>query len=236
MTTFSRWRYLASVCLSRCGVQLPPSRSASFSATMRSTSSRTSPRMGRNSGCGVPLLRNLRSSLLQPRQDSRAAMTVTAEAANARNPKARSRKFRVLASRRSREAQIVHEDDESERPISIEDGYGADVNVAAGQRHDALPGTPAACGFAGGGPDVLPEILAAELPGVVRRPRQQREVCRARRGRHDALIAGDLDEQVPQFGLADPCASAKPGPGGPRSRRVARAGSRPSRTSRAWSR
>ena len=100
MTTFSPWRYRLSVCFRRSGVQAPPSRSDSLSATIRSTSSRTSRRIGWNSGDGVPRRRSSRSSLIHPRQERRAATTVTAEAARARNPKAIRRNRRVLASRR----------------------------------------------------------------------------------------------------------------------------------------
>ena len=41
------------------------------------------------------------------------------------------------------EAEIVDEDDEPQRPLSIEYGDGADVNVSTGERFDALPRDPA---------------------------------------------------------------------------------------------
>ena len=101
ITTRSPCRWRLSVFLSRCGVHSPPSPSTSRSEARRSTSSRTSRRNGTNSARGASPLSRRRSSLLQPRQDSRAATTVVTAAARARKPKASSRNTRVVSSRRS---------------------------------------------------------------------------------------------------------------------------------------
>ena len=63
------------------------------------------------------------------------------------------------------EAQIVHEDDESERLISVEHGNGADVNVAAGQRHDTRPGAPAAAGSPAAGRTCFPSSSQPNCSG-----------------------------------------------------------------------
>jgi hypothetical protein len=100
ITTRSPCRYRLRVLLSRCGVQAPPSLSDSFSATIRSTSSRTSRRIGWNSGRCVPLRRKPRIWSLQPCQARRAVTTVAMAAVAASRPKASSRKPCVVASRR----------------------------------------------------------------------------------------------------------------------------------------
>ena len=97
------------------------------------------------------------------------------------------------------EAQVVDEHDEAERLVVIEHWDGADVNVAAGERHHVTPGLPLRCGCVLGGADVEPYFGAAELAGVVLRRREGLQVDPARRGRHDSLVVGHLREQALQL-------------------------------------
>ena len=92
--------------------------------------------------CCAPPRRSFRSSWLQLRQDRRAAMIVIADAATARIPNAKSNRRCVSASRRATKREIVHEHDEAERVIAVEQGDRADVHVPAAETIDALPSRP----------------------------------------------------------------------------------------------
>jgi hypothetical protein len=98
------------------------------------------------------------------------------------------------------EREVVYEQDEAEGPAPVDHGNSGNVNVPAGQRHNPLPGLPARSRVVLGRSDMSAHFPASESQGVVSGPREECQVGRARRRRHDALVARDLSQQALELG------------------------------------
>ncbi len=200
ITTRSPWRCRLSVFLSRCAVQSPPSPSVSRSEASRSTRSRTSRTKGTNSARGGAPLSSRRSSSPQLRHDRRAATTVTTDAASARKANAMQQEVPGRRLPAVDEAHVVDQHDEAQRPTVVDQRNGRGVDVPAGHADLGGPHRPVRHRGVGGRPDPGAGEPAAGLRRVVAGLGQQGHVGPARGRRHDALVAGDPQEDLVQRG------------------------------------
>ncbi len=100
------------------------------------------------------------------------------------------------------EGHVVDEHDEAQRPTVGDHRDGRRVDVPAGHADLGGPHGPVRRRGVGGRPNLGAGESAADLRRVVAGPGQQGQVALARGRRHDALVAGDPQEDLAQRGCA----------------------------------